>query len=115
AGAHSVFGVIIGTGCGGGIVVDGRLVDGPRGIGGEWGHNPLPWPDASEFPGPLCWCGRPSCIETWVSGPGMAADHARVTGQDLAAAEIAARAIAGDAAAAATLERYATRIGRGVA
>jgi hypothetical protein len=78
--AHTVFGVILGTGCGGGVVVDGKLLNGPRGIGGEWGHNPLPWATPDEYPGPSCWCGRKGCLETWVSGPGMAADHTRVTG-----------------------------------
>ena len=90
--ARTVFGVILGTGCGGGIVVNGRLLDGPRGIGGEWGHNPLPWATSDEYPGPQCWCGRKGCLETWVSGPGMAADHARVTGETHTAVEIAARA-----------------------
>ena len=102
AGAASVFGVILGTGCGGGLVFDGRLIDGPRGIGGEWGHNPLPWADADEHPGPRCWCGRYGCMETWVSGPGLEADHARATGERLAAEEIAARAGRGDAQARAT-------------
>ena len=97
--AHIVFGVILGTGCGGGIVVDGRLVNGPRGIGGEWGHNPLPWATPEEYPGPQCWCGRWGCLETWVSGPGMAADHSRVTGETLSAVEIAARAKLGNGAA----------------
>ena len=81
AGARSVFGVILGTGCGGGLVFDGALIDGPRGIGGEWGHNPLPWASADEHPGPKCWCGRVGCMETWVSGPGLEADHARATGE----------------------------------
>jgi fructokinase len=63
-----VFGVILGTGCGGGIVVDGRLLDGPQGIAGEWGHDPLPWATADEYPGPQCWCGRKGCLEAWVSG-----------------------------------------------
>ena len=97
AGANIVFGVIIGTGCGGGIVINGHLVDGPRGIGGEWGHNPLPWAKADEFPGPRCWCGRSGCMETWVSGPAMAADHTRVTGETVDAAELAQRALAGPA------------------
>ena len=115
AGARTVFGVILGTGCGGGIVHRGHLLDGPRGIGGEWGHNPLPWAEASEVPGPLCWCGRHGCMETWVSGPGMAADHARVTGEAIAAEEIVARAAAGNAAARSTLDRHASRLARGLA
>lgn len=113
--AHVVFGVILGTGCGGGIVVDRRLVDGPRGIGGEWGHNPLPWMTAEEYPGPLCWCGRPGCMETWVSGPALATDHIRRTGEPLDGSEIARRAIAGNADAQATLDRHAGRLARGLA
>jgi fructokinase len=115
AGARSVFGVILGTGCGGGIVVDGRIVDGPRGIGGEWGHNPLPWMTAEEHPGLLCWCGRPGCMETWVSGTALAADHQRATGERLDGEEIVVRAAAGDAAACATLDRHADRLARGLA
>ena len=113
--ARTVFGVILGTGCGGGIVVNGRLLDGPRGIGGEWGHNPLPWTTSDEYPGPQCWCGRKGCLETWVSGPGMVADHARVTGETHTAIEIAARASAGNGAATATLSRHAARLARGLA
>jgi fructokinase len=115
AGAPSVFGVILGTGCGGGLVFHGRLIDGPLGIGGEWGHNPLPWPTPAEHPGPRCWCGRHGCLETWVSGPGLEADHARVTGEDLKGAEIVARAASGDAAAKATLDRHTGRLARGLA
>ncbi len=115
AGARIVFGVILGTGCGGGIVVDGRIVDGPRGIGGEWGHNPLPWMTAGEYPGPTCWCGRPSCMETWVSGPALAADHARTAGDMLDGPEIVARAKAGDVSAIASLDRHASRLARGLA
>jgi fructokinase len=115
ANARIVFGVILGTGCGGGIVLDGRLLDGPRGIGGEWGHNPLPWATPDEYPGPQCWCGRKGCLETWVSGPGMAGDHARVTGETLTAVEIAARAKCEDGAARATLSRHADRLARGLA
>lgn len=115
AGARSVLGVILGTGCGGGIVIGGRLVDGPQGIGGEWGHNPLPWMTADEYPGPACWCGRSGCMETWVSGTALAADHLRVTGHDLASEEIAARAGAGDRSCQATLERHADRLARGLA
>jgi fructokinase len=115
AGARSVFGVILGTGCGGGLVHRGRLIDGPHGIGGEWGHNPLPWMTADEFPGPTCWCGRAGCLETVVSGTGLAADHVRVTGQALASEEIVAQALAGGAAAKATLDRHADRLARGLA
>jgi fructokinase len=115
AGARSVFGVIIGTGCGGGLVYRGEIIDGPRGIGGEWGHNPLPWPAGDEHPGRRCWCGRWGCMETWVSGPGLEDDHARVTGSRLPAQAIAARAQAGDPQAQATLDRHADRLARGLA
>ncbi|MGI9387069.1 MAG: ROK family protein [Methyloligellaceae bacterium] len=118
ADGKTVFGVILGTGCGGGIVVDGRIVDGPRGIGGEWGHNPLPSPQPSEIPGPPCWCGRNGCMETWVSGPAVAADHARENGDgtpQLTAEEIAALAETGPAAAQATITRLADRLARGLA
>jgi fructokinase len=115
AGAASVFGVILGTGCGGGLVHGGRIVNGPRGIGGEWGHNPLPWAQADEHPGPTCWCGRAGCMETWVAGPALAADHARVTGESLVVEAIASRAGAGDPGARATLDRHASRLARGLA
>jgi fructokinase len=115
AGKKGVFGVILGTGCGGGLVRDGALIDGPRGVGGEWGHNPLPWATREEHPGPVCWCGRKGCIETWVSGPGLEADHARVTGERIGAEEISTRAAAGDTAARATLDRHAGRLARGLA
>jgi fructokinase len=113
--AHIVFGVILGTGCGGGLVVNGSLLNGPRGIGGEWGHNPLPWRKPDEYPGPECWCGRRGCLETWVSGPGMAADHRRLTGERRTAEEIATRAGCGDDTAKATLFRHADRLARGLA
>lgn len=115
AGSRSVFGVILGTGCGGGLVVDGKLVDGPRGIGGEWGHNPLPWPSADEYPGPRCWCGRMGCMESWVSGPGLTADHARAFGETRSAEEIASRAAQGCDKSRASLERHASRLARGLA
>lgn len=114
-GARSVFGVILGTGCGGGLVVDGRLIDGPRGIGGEWGHNPLPWADTGEHPGRRCWCGRFGCMETWVSGPALAEDHALATGLYVDAASIAERAARGDGLARASLDRHASRLARGLA
>jgi fructokinase len=113
--ARIVFGVILGTGCGGGIVVDGRVLDGPRGIAGEWGHNPLPWAKPDEHPGPQCWCGRKGCLETWVSGPGMAADYTRTTGESLTALEIAGRAKQGNGPATATLSRHVDRLARGLA
>ena len=112
AGAACVFGVIVGTGTGGGIVVDGTVLTGLNAIGGEWGHNPLPAPLADELPGPACYCGRRGCIETFLSGPGLARDHERATGEALDPAEIARRAEAGDAAASASLERYEDRMAR---
>ncbi|MFN3868637.1 MAG: ROK family protein [Hyphomicrobiaceae bacterium] len=115
AGAHTVFGVILGTGCGGGIVIGGSLVDGPRGTGGEWGHNPLPWPAPDELAVPPCWCGRTGCMETWVSGPALALDHQRVTGEALSGEAIVARAASGDRNATATLHRHASRLARGLA
>lgn len=114
-GAATVLGVILGTGVGGGFVVHGRIVDGPRGTGGEWGHNPLPWAAAEEIPGPRCWCGRSGCIEAWVSGPGLAADHRRATGGELGAEAIVAAAAAGDMPSRATLDRHAQRLARGLA
>ena len=114
-GKECVFGVILGTGCGGGIVIDGKPVVGPRAIGGEWGHTPLPWPGAQEHPGPECWCGRNGCLETWLSGPGLAVDHARHTGETATAEEIAKLAAGGDGPAQATLERHAERLARGLA
>lgn len=87
-GASSVFGVILGTGCGGGLVVNGALQNGANGIGGEWGHNPLPAPKAVELPGPDCYCGRQGCNEVWISGSGFARDHALITGETLSAAEM---------------------------
>ncbi len=115
AGAASVFGVILGTGVGGGIVIDGRLVDGPNGIAGEWGHNPLPRAGADDLPLPACYCGRCGCIETYLSGPGLAADHRRQGGETLTAAQIAALAADGDPACAATIERYCERLARSLA
>ena len=115
AGAECVFGVILGTGVGGGVVVRGQVLTGPNAIAGEWGHNPLPWPNADELPGPVCYCGKAGCIETWLSGPGLAADHQRVTGHALKAELIATRAVAGDAACADTLQRHADRLARSLA
>ncbi|MCB9593119.1 MAG: ROK family protein [Sandaracinaceae bacterium] len=115
AGAETVFGVIVGTGTGGGFVVRGQLVRGPNAIAGEWGHVPLPWPHATELPGPACYCGRRGCLETWLSGPGIAADHERATGARLDAGTLAERARDGDAAASATLDRHVDRFARGLA
>lgn len=113
AGAGVVFGVILGSGCGGGIVVDGRLIAGPNRIGGEWGHNPLPWPDAGELPGTACWCGKHGCIETFLSGPGLAADCDGPGAFD--ARSIPSRAAAGDPCAAAAMARYVGRLARALA
>jgi fructokinase len=115
AGARSVFGVILGTGVGGGIVIGGRLLAGVNAIAGEWGHNPLPWPDESERPGPRCYCGKSACIESFLSGPALAADHHRVTGLRQSAEAIAQAAGVGDDLAAASLARYADRLARGLA
>jgi len=115
AGAAVVFGVIIGTGTGGGITVDGRLVTGPNGITGEWGHNPLPWPHPDELPGPDCYCGLQGCIETWLSGPGMARDFQAQQGDMVEAIEISRRAATGDTNALDTLQRYTHRMVRALA
>lgn len=116
AGAEVVFAVILGTGVGGGLVVRGRLVGGANGLAGEWGHNPLPWADADEAAlAPVCWCGQRGCIEAWLSGPALAADHARSRGETLAAEQIAERAAAGDADCAASLARHAERLARALA
>jgi len=114
AGAGVVFAVILGTGVGAGIAVHGRVLQGPNGLAGEWGHNPLPWTTADETP-PPCYCGQRGCIETWLSGPALAADDRRHGGDALDAATIATRAGAGDAACAATLERHAQRLARALA
>ena len=114
-GARAVFGVILGTGVGGGIAIAGRLLAGPNAIAGEWGHNPLPWPRDDERPGPLCYCGKRGCIETFLSGPGLAFDHERKFGETLPAEEIAARAGSGERAAVETLQRYAERLARALA
>ena len=110
-----VFGVIIGTGCGGALVVDKKLINGPRNITGEWGHVPLPWSSPDEHPGPLCWCGQKGCMETFVSGPALTADHLHHNGQQLTAQEIHEHALAGDNAALASLSRHASRLARGLA
>ncbi|WP_298620599.1 ROK family protein [uncultured Zoogloea sp.] len=115
AGADVVFGVIIGTGVGGGIVVGGRVLEGPNAIAGEWGHNPLPLPAGADLPLPACYCGRAGCVETYLSGPGLAADHLRMAGAALSPAEIVAAAVAGDAVCSATLARYADRLARALA
>ena len=115
AGASTVFCVIIGTGVGGGLVVRGQPLAGPNAIAGEWGHNPLPWPQPEELPGRDCYCGLKGCIETWLSGPGMAADHLEVTGQAMEPPAIVKASVEGDAAAEATIQRYENRLGRALA
>lgn len=114
-GAAIVFGVIIGTGTGGGIVVNGRVVCGPNAITGEWGHNPLPWPTDDERPGPSCYCGKSGCIETFLSGPGLERAYAEASGKRLAGPEIAKLADGGDAAAERVIARYEDRLARGLA
>jgi fructokinase len=115
AGATCVFGVIVGTGTGGGVVVNGQPLTGPNAIAGEWGHNGLPRPRADEVPGPPCYCGHHGCIETFLSGPGLARDHEAATGHKLDPAEIARRAEAGDPDANRTFERYEDRMARALA
>jgi len=112
AGARVVFGVIVGTGTGGGVVVDQRVVAGVNGVAGEWGHNPLPAPRDGERPGPRCYCGRLGCIETFLSGPALSADYAAGGGTVATAKEIASRAADGEALALAALERYEERMAR---
>jgi fructokinase len=115
AGAKVAFAVILGTGCGGGLTIDGKLIEGPNGIAGEWGHMPLPWPTAEEHDGPQCWCGQRGCLEMWISGTGLRHDFRRATGQDLPGEEIIARFRAGEAEAATAFDRYLDRLGRAVA
>jgi fructokinase len=114
-GGECVFGVILGTGVGGGVVVNGHVLTGPNGVAGEWGHNPLPWRSDEERPGPDCYCGKAGCVETFLSGPGLARDHRQRTGQDLTGELIVERADAGNPEAVATLERYEERLARALA
>lgn len=119
AGRRVVFAAILGTGCGAGLAIDGRPWQGPNLVAGEWGHNPLPWMTAEEFPGPACWCGKSGCIERWISGSGFAADYARAAGatsrETPKGERIVALSRSGDAAARAALERYANRLARALA
>lgn len=119
AGAATVFGIILGTGCGGGIVIDGKLLTGPNAIAGEWGHNPLPWPDVAagtaELPGPDCYCGKTGCIETFLSGPGFAARHKEQSGQSLTPEQIVTQARQGNADCGDSLGRYIDRLARATA
>jgi fructokinase len=115
AGAGSVFGVIVGTGCGGGIVINSKLVGGPNAIAGEWGHNPLPWPQPDETPGPACYCGQHGCLETWISGTGLQNDFIRHGGEPWKAQQIVHAAEQGNELAAQALLRYEDRMARALA
>jgi fructokinase len=117
AGRQVIFGVIIGTGCGGGVVINGAVLTGPNAIAGEWGHNPLPWPANDERPGPPCYCGKRGCLETFISGTGLAADYAAAQpgSRPVDAATVVARASSGDVVARAALNRYTHRLARGLA
>ena len=115
SGSRVVFGVILGTGVGAGIVVDGRVLTGPNAIAGEWGHNPLPLPAGSDLPLPRCYCGRAGCIETYLSGPGMSADHQRVTGVVKTPIDIVSGAGGGDPDCCATVDRFEGRLARALA
>jgi fructokinase len=115
AGAGIVFGVILGTGVGAGIIVNGKPLSGPNAIAGEWGHNPLPWPLDHERPGPDCYCGRQGCIETFLSGPGLARSHRLATGQTLTSIEIADNAAQGDTVCEQSLQAYEDRLARALA
>ena len=114
-GAGIVFGVILGTGVGGGIVVHERVLTGANHIAGEWGHNPLPYPEDEALPPAVCYCGRRGCVETWLSGPGLTADHARHNKETLSPQDIEVRARQGDAACEATLQRYERRLAKALA
>jgi fructokinase len=115
AGARATFAVIIGTGCGGGLVVDGQVVEGANGIAGELGHISLPFATAEETPGPACWCGQHGCLETWISGSGFRRDHAEATGRQWTGEEIMTAVRACDAGASAAFDRYVSRLGRALA
>ncbi len=115
AGATVSFSVILGTGIGAGIVANGRVLVGPNGLSGEWGHNPLPWADADERAGPRCFCGKQGCIETWLSGPALARDHAAHGGEVITAEQIGVRAAQGDVACEASLQRHESRLARALA
>jgi fructokinase len=115
AGKHVVFGVILGTGCGGGVAIAGRVHAGPNGVAGEWGHNPLPWQRPEEYPGPTCYCGKQGCMEMWVSGTGIALDYRTVTGRARTTQEIVSEFEAGDREATAAIERFEDRLARGLA
>src|SRR5262249_23923542 len=111
-GYRAVFGIVLGTGAGGGIVIDGRALRGPNGITGEWGHIAMPWMNADEFPGPECYCGRRGCIERFVSGTALRADHKQAEGEELRPSVIVQRASSGDTSCERTLHRYENRLAR---
>lgn len=115
AGKRVVFAVILGTGCGGGVAIDGRVHAGPNGVGGEWGHNPLPWANSDELPGPECYCGQRGCLEMWISGSGVARDHEKVTGRQRTTRDIMTDYAMGNPDAVATVERFEDRLTRGLA
>ena len=115
AGQSVVFAAILGTGCGAGIALDGRMHSGPNGLAGEWGHNPLPWQRPDEYPGDPCYCGQRGCIERWLSGPALEGDYHRASGSALPGSEIVSAAEAGDPRAVAALERYEDRLARALA
>ncbi len=115
AGAHSVFGVILGTGVGGALVFNGQLIMGQNAIAGEWGHNPLPWTREGEYPGPACWCGHHGCIEQWLSGPAFMRDYQSESGRSLTGSEIIGAMQTGDVKARAALDRYTHRLARALA
>lgn len=110
-----VFGVIVGTGCGGGVALNGKVHGGPNGVAGEWGHNPLPWPSPTEFPGPECYCGKRGCIERWISGSGLERDFLETTGKPLHGPDIVALSETGDAEALAAMDRLENRMARSLA
>ena len=115
AGKHVVFGVILGTGCGGGVAIGARVHAGPNGVAGEWGHNPLPWQRPEEYPGPACYCGKQGCMEMWVSGTGIALDYRTVTGRARTTQEIVSEFEAGEFEATAAIHRFEDRLARGLA
>lgn len=114
-GHASVYAVILGTGCGAGLVIDGKLVEGRHGVAAEMGHNPLPWPTVAEVPGPECWCGQSNCLETWISGSGFARAHHAATGRDWTCEQIIEAVRSGDAAARAELDLLRDRVARALA
>jgi fructokinase len=115
AGKRVVFGVILGTGCGGGIAIDGHVHAGPNGAAGEWGHNPLPWARPEELPGPECYCGKRGCLETWISGTGVAKDYTNLTGRERTTRDIMVDYETGDSEARIVIERFEDRLARGLA